>query len=169
MAKASSSVHSRPPKAVSDPVLEMRGVTKVFAGGGAKVAALKDVDLVFRKGELIVVREPSGSGKTTLLNLIGGLDRPTSGSIAYNGVQIAKLSDGGLGEFRREHIGFVFQFFNLIPTLTARENVEFAAELVIQDRRSVAGAIRPGSHQQVVHMEQAPTEQPCWSSAAPAG
>ena len=118
-------------------VLELRGVTKVFESGEAKVTALSEIDLAFQKGELIVVLGPSGSGKTTLLNLLGGLDRPTSGSIAYNGEEIAKLSDGDLGSFRREHIGFVFQFFNLIPTLTARENVEFAAELVLRDRHAV--------------------------------
>jgi putative ABC transport system ATP-binding protein len=81
-----------------------------------------------------VVLGPSGSGKTTLLNLLGGLDRPTSGAIRYGDVDITSLSDGEMGRFRRDHVGFVFQFFNLIPTLTARENVEFAAELVSSDR-----------------------------------
>jgi putative ABC transport system ATP-binding protein len=121
----------------ASPLLAMRGVSKLFEGGQTKVEALADVDLTFRQGELAVVLGPSGSGKTTLLNLLGGLDRPTSGSIEYAGVDISALSDGALGRFRREHIGFVFQFFNLIPTLTARENVEFAAELLLHDRRSV--------------------------------
>jgi putative ABC transport system ATP-binding protein len=123
--------------AAAAPLLEMEGVAKVFEGGQAKVRALDGVDLTFSKGELVVVLGPSGSGKTTLLNLLGGLDRPTSGSISYSGIEIARLSDRDLGRFRRDHIGFVFQFFNLIPTLTARENVEFAAELLVHDRRSV--------------------------------
>ncbi len=131
------STSDTPPLSTSAPLLELRGVAKVFESGEARVTALDEVDLAFQKGELIVVMGPSGSGKTTLLNLLGGLDRPTSGSIAYDGVEIAALSGKDLGSFRREHIGFVFQFFNLIPTLTARENVEFAAELVMQDRHSV--------------------------------
>jgi putative ABC transport system ATP-binding protein len=137
MSETTTTESGRAPEAASPRLLEMRGVTRAFESGEAKVLALDDVDLDLHKGELVVVLGPSGSGKTTLLNLLGGLDRPTNGSISYNGTQIARLSDGGLGRFRREHIGFVFQFFNLIPTLTARENVEFAAELVDRDRRSV--------------------------------
>ncbi len=137
MTEATTSTTTGTPLAASAPLLELRGVSKVFESGEARVTALCDIDLAFQKGELIVVLGPSGSGKTTLLNLLGGLDRPTSGSIGYNGIEIAGLSDRDLGRFRRVHIGFVFQFFNLIPTLTARENVEFAAELVIRDRHSV--------------------------------
>lgn len=128
-------------RAATSPLLEMQGVSKVFERGQATVRALNGVDITFHQGELVVVLGPSGSGKTTLLNLLGGLDRPTNGSIRYNGIEIARLSDRDLGRFRREHIGFVFQFFNLIPTLTARENVEFAAELVISDRPSVDEAV----------------------------
>jgi putative ABC transport system ATP-binding protein len=111
-------------------LLDLRDVSKVYGRGQVQVRALDSVSLGFQSGELVVVLGPSGSGKTTLLNLVGGLDRPTSGTIRYGGTDIATLSDGDLGRFRRDHIGFVFQFFNLIPTLTARENVEFAAELV---------------------------------------
>jgi putative ABC transport system ATP-binding protein len=117
-------------------LLDLRDVNKVYGTGQVQVRALDGVTLAFQGGELVVVLGPSGSGKTTLLNLVGGLDRPTSGTIRYSGTDIATLSDGELGRFRRDHIGFVFQFFNLIPTLTARENVEFAAELV-----------SPGAHQ----------------------
>jgi putative ABC transport system ATP-binding protein len=117
------------------PLLEMRDVSKIYERGREEVRALDGVSLAFEGSELVVVLGPSGSGKTTLLNLVGGLDRPTGGMIGYGGTDIASLSDGDLGRFRRDHIGFVFQFFNLIPTLTARENVEFAAELVSHDSR----------------------------------
>jgi putative ABC transport system ATP-binding protein len=117
------------------PVVEMSGVSRVFRMGEVQVRALDGVSLALGRGELAVVLGPSGSGKTTLLNLLGGLDRPTSGAIRYGDVDITALSDGEMGRFRRNHVGFVFQFFNLIPTLTARENVEFAAELVSSDRR----------------------------------
>jgi putative ABC transport system ATP-binding protein len=116
-------------------LLEMRDVSKIYETGQVQIRALDDVSLSFQGGELVVALGPSGSGKTTLLNLVGGLDRPTGGTIRYGGTDIASLSDGDLGRFRRDHIGFVFQFFNLIPTLTARENVEFAAELVSHDSR----------------------------------
>ena len=116
-------------------LLDMRDVSKVYETGQVEIRALDGVSLVFQSGELVVVLGPSGSGKTTLLNLAGGLDRPTGGTIRYGDTDITSLSDGDLGRFRRDHIGFVFQFFNLIPTLTARENVEFAAELVSHDSR----------------------------------
>ncbi|KPJ48563.1 MAG: hypothetical protein AMJ38_05035 [Dehalococcoidia bacterium DG_22] len=116
-------------------LLEMRDVSKIYETGQVEVRALDGVSLAFESSELVVVLGPSGSGKTTLLNLVGGLDRPTAGTIRYGGTDITSLSDGDLGRFRRDHIGFVFQFFNLIPTLTARENVEFAAELVSHDSR----------------------------------
>jgi putative ABC transport system ATP-binding protein len=119
------------------PVVELSGVSRVFRTGEVEVHALREVGLAFGRSELAVVLGPSGSGKTTLLNLLGGLDRPTSGVIRYGDVDITVLSDGELGRFRRNHIGFVFQFFNLIPTLTARENVEFAAELVSSDREAI--------------------------------
>jgi len=118
-------------------LLDMRDVSKIYEIGQVQVRALDGVSLVFESGELVVVLGPSGSGKTTLLNLVGGLDRPTAGTIRYGGTDITSLSDGDLGRFRRDHIGFVFQFFNLIPTLTARENVEFAADLVFHDSRRV--------------------------------
>jgi putative ABC transport system ATP-binding protein len=115
----------------------MSGVGRMFRTGEVEVHALRDVSLELGRSELAVVLGPSGSGKTTLLNLLGGLDRPTAGVIRCGGVDITALSNGELGRFRRNHIGFVFQFFNLIPTLTARENVEFAAELVSSDREAI--------------------------------
>jgi putative ABC transport system ATP-binding protein len=94
-----------------------------------QVVALNKVSLEVYPGEFIVLLGPSGSGKTTLLNLIGGLDKPTSGQIEVNGINVSTMSRSQLTGYRRHQIGFIFQFFNLIPTLTARENVEFAAEL----------------------------------------
>jgi putative ABC transport system ATP-binding protein len=117
--------------------IDISRVSKSYPMGELTVDALKQVSLRIKKGEFLVVLGPSGSGKTTLLNLLGGLDRPTGGSIKYGGTEIARLPDRELGRFRRDHIGFVFQFFNLIPTLTARENVEFAAELLVHDRHAV--------------------------------
>jgi putative ABC transport system ATP-binding protein len=123
-------------------LLQLRGVSKTYAHGAAKVHALAELDLAFPRGQLTVILGPSGSGKTTLLNLIGALDRPSSGSIVFSGVEMSQLSDRDLGRFRRDHVGFVFQFFNLIPTLTARENVEFAAELVLPEREAVTRAAK---------------------------
>jgi putative ABC transport system ATP-binding protein len=107
---------------VRDLIVETENLTKVYADG-ASVRALDGVTLTVGEGEFLVVTGPSGSGKTTLLNLIGTLDRPTSGHVAVNGVDVSTLSGDALADFRREHIGFVFQLFNLIPVLTTLENV----------------------------------------------
>ncbi len=110
-------------------LLRARGVSKVYHMGEVEVHALRSVDLDLRESEMIVLLGASGSGKSTLLNIIGGLDRPTSGTVAYEDVDLTELDDGGLTEYRREHIGFVFQFYNLIPSLTARENVSLVTEI----------------------------------------
>ena len=112
------------------PSIRIEHASKVYSMGQVQVHALNDVSFDVMPGEFIVFLGPSGSGKTTLLNLIGGLDTPTTGHIEVNGISIEHLSTRQLTTFRRNQIGFIFQFFNLIPTLTARENVEFAAELV---------------------------------------
>ncbi len=104
-------------------------LTKSYQMGEVTVYALRGVDLQIREGEFMVMLGPSGSGKSTLLNLIGGMDTPSSGSIKLRDTDIADFSERQLTAYRREHVGFVFQFFNLIPTLTARENVEIAAEV----------------------------------------
>ncbi|MBI5231969.1 MAG: ABC transporter ATP-binding protein [Coriobacteriales bacterium] len=101
--------------------------------GEVEVHALNHSDLRIPRGEFVAVLGPSGSGKTTLLNLIGGIDSPSSGSIVIDGLDISAFSRKQLTLFRREKVGFVFQFFNLIPTLTARENVQFALELAARD------------------------------------
>jgi putative ABC transport system ATP-binding protein len=111
-------------------LLELNHVSRVYHMGSVEVTALKDMNLSVNKGEFIVVLGPSGSGKTTLLNLIGGIDTPTEGAILFEGKPISDFNEKELTLYRREHIGFVFQFFNLIPTLTVEENVLLAAELV---------------------------------------
>lgn len=111
-------------------LIRVEDASRSYQMGAVEVKALKNVKLEVSRGEFIVILGPSGSGKTTLLNLIGGLDSVSSGKITVDGIDISALGEKGLTNYRRNHIGFVFQFFNLIPTLTARENVEFAAELV---------------------------------------
>jgi putative ABC transport system ATP-binding protein len=114
------------------------GVCKTYPMGEFEVRALCGVDLTIKEGELIVILGPSGSGKTTLLNLIGGMDTISEGKLTVNGQDISHLDSKGLTDYRRTQIGFIFQFFNLIPTLTALENVEFALELVSQNERGKA-------------------------------
>lgn len=117
--------------------VRLHEVTKAYQMGAVQVDALRGVDLEVAKGEFVVVVGPSGSGKTTTLNLVGGLDSPTSGQLVVDGVDIAGYDDRELTAYRRDRIGFIFQFFNLLPTLTARENVEFALELLDRDGRRV--------------------------------
>jgi putative ABC transport system ATP-binding protein len=112
-----------------NPSVKLEKVSKIYRMDHTEVAALNEVSLEVFPGEFIVLLGPSGSGKTTLLNLIGGLDIPTSGLVEVNGLNVSKMSRSQLTEYRRRQVGFIFQFFNLIPTLNARENVEFAAEL----------------------------------------
>lgn len=109
-------------------------VSKRYQMGAGEVRALDEVRLDIYRGEFLVVLGPSGSGKTTLLNLLGGIDSPTSGQLLVDGRDIGTLTDNELTRYRRHEVGFIFQFFNLIPTLTALENVEFAAELVESSR-----------------------------------
>src|SRR5215813_4350153 len=101
----------------------VRGLTKVYGTGAAEVRALAGVDLDLFEGELVVLLGPSGSGKTTLLNNLGGLDVPTSGELWYRDLDLTAADESQLTRYRREGVGFVFQFYNLIPSLTARENV----------------------------------------------
>lgn len=112
----------------------LKGVNKIYHMGEVEIHALKNVNLEIKEGEFLAVLGPSGSGKTTLLNLLGGLDTPTSGQIMIDSSDISRYSRRKLTLFRRERIGFVFQFFNLIPTLTARENVQYAIELASRDK-----------------------------------
>ncbi|MFM9941612.1 MAG: ABC transporter ATP-binding protein [Hyphomicrobiaceae bacterium] len=111
------------------PVFEVRGLTKVYRTGDVEVHALRGVDMELFPGELVVLLGPSGSGKSTLLNILGGLDRATSGTCRFREIDLTALEDRRLTEFRRAHVGFVFQFYNLIPSLTARENVALVTEI----------------------------------------
>lgn len=117
------------------PVIELDGVNKIYQMGEVQIQALNNVNLKISKREFIAVIGPSGSGKSTLLHMIGVLDRPTSGRIYLDGVDISKLNDSELARLRGKKIGFVFQFFNLYPTLTAKENVELPMLILERDRK----------------------------------
>jgi putative ABC transport system ATP-binding protein len=114
---------------MADVVFAARGLTKTYRNGEIEVHALAGVDLDLFAGELVVLLGPSGSGKSTLLNILGGLDHATSGQVRFRKEDLAALDDNGLTAYRRDHVGFVFQFYNLIPSLTARENVELVTEI----------------------------------------
>ena len=109
-------------------LVRLEGVSKEYEVGDATVYALRDVSLDILKGQFVVLLGPSGSGKTTLLNMIGGLDEPTRGRIWVSGSEITGMDESSLTMYRRNSVGFVFQFFNLVPSLTAGENVEMVAE-----------------------------------------
>ncbi|MBA8882361.1 putative ABC transport system ATP-binding protein [Dokdonella fugitiva] len=105
-------------------LVEIRNVSKVYERGKQKVEVLHHIELDIAKGDFLALMGPSGSGKTTLLNLIGGLDSPTDGSISVGGERIDRLGEGALAKWRSEHVGFIFQFYNLLPMLSAQKNVE---------------------------------------------
>ena len=109
--------------------LSLKGITKTYTMGEVKVPVLHGIDLDIYKGELTVILGASGTGKTTLLNIIGGIDIPTTGQYIFKDIDLSKATDKELTEFRRENIGFVFQFYNLVPTLTSKENVEVSTEI----------------------------------------
>lgn len=111
------------------PLFSVQGLTKIYETGETQVHALRGIDLELTEGELIVLLGPSGSGKSTFLNILGGLDKPTGGTVRFHDQDLTTLDDGALTRYRRDHIGFVFQFYNLIPSLTARENVSLVTEI----------------------------------------
>ena len=122
-----------PPEPTAPPViLEGRGLSKQYRSGDLVVHALRGVDVTLRSGELVVLLGASGSGKSTLLNILGGLDLPSSGELLFRGERLSGLDDAGLTRYRREHVGFVFQFYNLIPSLTALENVSLVTEIALR-------------------------------------
>jgi putative ABC transport system ATP-binding protein len=121
---------ARPSSTVAPPGLfQVRGVTKTYVMGEVTVEALRSVNLDLYEGEFVVLLGPSGSGKSTLLNILGGLDVPTSGQVIFHDQNLTAASDRTLTRFRRQSVGFVFQFYNLIPSLTARENVALVTDI----------------------------------------
>src|SRR5271154_1122389 len=123
-----------------EPLISLKGVVKSYKRGRQTVEVLHNLDLEVQPGEFLALMGPSGSGKTTLLNLIGGLDRPTSGGVVVAGEHIDRLSGGALAKWRSRHVGFVFQFYNLMPTLSAERNIELPLLLT-----SLSGAQRKRS------------------------
>ena len=114
---------------VETPEIVTKDLIKVYRAGKSEVIALRGLDMQVGDGELVALQGPSGCGKTTLLNLIGGIDRPTAGSVVVDGTNVADMSDADLVSYRRDRVGFVFQFFNLVPTLSAEENIELPMRL----------------------------------------
>ncbi len=155
-------------------VFAMQDVTKVYRTGGADVWALRGVSAELAAGEVVVMLGPSGSGKSTLLNIMGGLDRPTDGRISFQGTELSGASDRELTLYRRNHVGFVFQFYNLVPSLTARENVALVTEIArnpmtpsqalelvgLTERRDHFPAQLSGGEQQRVAIARAIAKQP---------
>ncbi len=155
-------------------LIAVRDVSKVYRMGEVDVPALRDASLDIRDGEFLVVVGPSGSGKSTLLNIIGGMDRPSSGTVRFLDQDLAEANDRELTLYRREQIGFIFQFYNLVPTLTALENVQVATELVdepmdpeealglvhLEDRAGHFPSQLSGGEQQRVSIARALASQP---------
>lgn len=155
-------------------VFAARGITKTYQMGEVSVHALNGVDLDLWPGEFVVLLGPSGSGKSTLLNILGGLDAPSTGDVFYRGDQLTAFSDKALTRYRRDHVGFVFQFYNLIPSLTARENVALITEIApnpldarealrlvnLQDRMDHFPSQLSGGEQQRVAIARAVSKRP---------
>ena len=133
------------------PVFEVRGLTKTYVTPAGDVLALRGVDLDIARGETLVLLGPSGSGKSTLLNILGGLDRATSGVVRFEGDDLIRASDRQLTVYRRQHVGFIFQFFNLTPSLTARENVELITEIADQPMSAEAALALVGLSDRLDH------------------
>ena len=114
---------------MSETIFSARALTKIYASGEVEVHALRRLDLEIRTGEVVVLLGPSGSGKSTLLNILGGLDRATEGKLLFKNIELNALNDAALTKYRRKSVGFVFQFYNLVPSLTAYENVKLVTEI----------------------------------------
>jgi putative ABC transport system ATP-binding protein len=155
-------------------VFEIRGLTKAYRTGDVEVLALRGVDADIFRGEITVMLGPSGSGKSTFLNVLGGLDAPTAGSVRFEGRELTRFSDRELTLYRRNHVGFVFQFYNLIPSLTALENVALVTDIArrplnpadalalvgLKDRMAHFPAELSGGEQQRVAIARAVAKRP---------
>lgn len=155
-------------------IFKARGLSKIYDMGEVQVEALRDVDFDLREGELLVLLGASGSGKSTLLNILGGLDSPTEGTVWYRDQQLDTADEDALTTYRRHHVGFVFQFYNLIPSLTARENVALVTEIAddpmtpaealglvgLEDRLDHFPAQLSGGEQQRVAIARAVAKRP---------
>jgi len=164
----------RPSAAPTSLCFRARAVTKAYGSGPAAVQALRGVDLDLPEGEMVVVLGASGSGKSTFLNILGGLDTPTSGEVLFRGEDISRADQRQLTEYRRRHVGFVFQFYNLMPSLTARENVALVTEIAqaplspeealamvgLENRMDHFPAQLSGGEQQRVAIARAVAKQP---------
>lgn len=136
-------------------IVELKNVSKTYKIGESEFKALKSIDLELNKGEFVVILGPSGAGKSTLLNLIGGMDTPTEGSIKIDGEEISKYTESKLSEYRAENIGFIFQFYNILPTLTVLENVELVKDIVKNGNDSKEAIKAVGLEQ---HMNKFPNQ-----------
>jgi putative ABC transport system ATP-binding protein len=132
-------------------VFTTKGLSKIYDMGEVKVNALTDVDLTIYKSEFIVLLGASGSGKSTLLNILGGLDRPTSGTAQFADQGLTHATDSDLTQYRRDHVGFVFQFYNLIPSLTVRENVELVTDIAQDPMPAVEALTLVGLAERIDH------------------
>jgi putative ABC transport system ATP-binding protein len=132
-------------------VFELRGVTRCYHVGTTEIQALRGIDLDLVAGEFVVLLGASGSGKSTLVNIMGGLDRPTSGTARYHGLDLGRASDAELTRFRRRSVGFVFQFYNLVPGLTALENVQLVTDLAAAPMPAAEALERVGLASRVDH------------------
>jgi putative ABC transport system ATP-binding protein len=165
---------STPEKATDAPAFHLEGLTKVYEMGDVLVHALRGVDLDLYEGEFVVLLGPSGSGKSTLVNILGGLDHPTEGTVTFRGDDLTASDERSLTQFRRNHVGFVFQFYNLIPSLTALENVALVTEIArepmtaeealdivdLGDRQSHFPAQLSGGEQQRIAIARAVAKRP---------
>lgn len=136
-------------------IVELKKVSKTYKIGENEFKALDNIDLEINKGEFVVILGPSGAGKSTLLNLIGGMDTPTSGSIKIDGEEISKYTESQLSDYRAENIGFIFQFYNILPTLTVLENVELVKDIVKSGNDSKEAIKAVGLEQ---HMNKFPNQ-----------
>ncbi len=164
----------REPSVDPAPLFHARGLTRTYQMGDVQVHALQGVDADLYPGELVVILGPSGSGKSTLLNILGGLDAPTAGTVRFRDHNLVGAGEADLTRYRREHVGFVFQFYNLIPSLTARENVELVTDIVkssmpadqalrkvgLEDRMDHFPAQLSGGEQQRVAIARAIAKRP---------